>query len=43
MDPEQAKYHMKRCCDSGLWVADASQEQSKTDEKDDCQDDLDLD
>jgi len=24
MDKEQAAYHMKRCVDSGLWVADAS-------------------
>lgn len=23
MDEEQAKYHMKRCIDSGLWVPDA--------------------
>lgn len=21
MDPSDAKYHMKRCVDSGLWVA----------------------
>lgn len=24
MPEDQAKYHMKRCVDSGLWVADAS-------------------
>lgn len=24
MDENEAKYHMKRCVDSGLWVADAS-------------------
>ncbi|CAG9838961.1 unnamed protein product [Diabrotica balteata] len=32
MDEEQAKYHMKRCVDSGLWVPDAGK---KNDEKDD--------
>lgn len=25
MDREEASYHMKRCIDSGLWVADANQ------------------
>lgn len=24
MPEEEAKYHLKRCVDSGLWVADAS-------------------
>ena len=24
MDPEEAKYHMKRCVDSGLWVPNAA-------------------
>ena len=24
MPEEEAKYHMKRCVDSGLWVPDAS-------------------
>lgn len=24
MDPEEAKYHMKRCVDSGLWVPNAN-------------------
>lgn len=24
MPEEQARYHMKRCVDSGLWVADAN-------------------
>lgn len=24
MPEDQAKYHMKRCVDSGLWVADAN-------------------
>lgn len=24
MPEEEAKYHMKRCVDSGLWVADAN-------------------
>lgn len=24
MDKTEAAYHMKRCVDSGLWVADAS-------------------
>ena len=23
MDQDEARYHMKRCVDSGLWVADA--------------------
>lgn len=24
LSPEDARYHMKRCVDSGLWVADAN-------------------
>ncbi|XP_066253926.1 hsp90 co-chaperone Cdc37 [Euwallacea similis] len=28
MDEEQAKYHIKRCVDSGLWVPDASKQQA---------------
>jgi len=34
MDPEDAKYHMKRCVDSGLWVQSASdtEEASTADE-----------
>jgi cell division cycle protein 37 len=32
MDPKDAEYHMKRCVDSGLWVANAnSQEDSEED------------
>lgn len=34
MDKTEASYHMKRCVDSGLWVADASkvneEEESET-------------
>lgn len=29
MDEEQAKYHMKRCVDSGLWVPDAKKNQEE--------------
>ncbi|XP_055689084.1 hsp90 co-chaperone Cdc37 [Lutzomyia longipalpis] len=29
MDPEEAKYHMKRCVDSGLWVPEANKEASE--------------
>ncbi|OTF77766.1 hypothetical protein BLA29_011992 [Euroglyphus maynei] len=25
LDPEDAKYHMKRCVDSGLWIPDKNQ------------------
>lgn len=25
MPEDEAKYHLKRCVDSGLWIADASQ------------------
>lgn len=28
MDPEEAKYHMKRCVDSGLWVPNANESSS---------------
>lgn len=28
MDPEEAKYHMKRCVDSGLWVPNANENSS---------------
>lgn len=28
MDPEDAKYHMKRCVDSGLWVPNAGDSSS---------------
>lgn len=31
MDEEEAKYHMKRCIDSGLWVPDAKKQQSDDD------------
>lgn len=46
MDPEQAKYHMKRCVDSGLWIADVSAEKDETEagESEPTKvDDLDLD
>jgi cell division cycle protein 37 len=34
MPEEDAKYHIKRCVDSGLWVPDASQlPQQKKDEE----------
>lgn len=31
MPEDEAKYHLKRCVDSGLWIADASQAADKTD------------
>lgn len=31
MDEEEARYHMKRCVDSGLWVPDAKKNQEETD------------
>ena len=33
MDPEEAKYHMKRCVDSGLWVPAASDPEEKDEEE----------
>lgn len=33
MDEEEARYHMKRCVDSGLWVPDAK---SAANQNDDC-------
>lgn len=35
MDEETARYHMKRCVDSGLWVPDASTLQSTEDNNED--------
>lgn len=35
MDAEEAKYHMKRCVDSGLWVQDANKKGDEGDEGDD--------
>lgn len=32
MPEEEAKYHMKRCVDSGLWIADASKVDGETQE-----------
>ncbi|KAK9888743.1 hypothetical protein WA026_000970 [Henosepilachna vigintioctopunctata] len=32
MDEEEAKYHMKRCVDSGLWVPDANKKDDETKE-----------
>lgn len=29
MPEEEAKYHMKRCVDSGLWVPEAKKDQSE--------------
>lgn len=49
MPEEDAKYHMKRCVDSGLWVADANAgEHGLVEEKvpknpEVAKDDLDLD
>lgn len=53
MPEEDAKYHIKRCVDSGLWVPDASQlpqekaeeeyEEVKEKEETPKKDDLDLD
>ena len=33
MSEEDAKYHMKRCVDSGLWVADAQAAAAADEEK----------
>jgi cell division cycle protein 37 len=46
MPEEEAKYHMKRCVDSGLWVPDASTlQQTESEEKEPAKidDSLDLD
>lgn len=32
MPEDEAKYHLKRCVDSGLWIADASQAAEKTED-----------
>lgn len=32
MPEDEAKYHLKRCVDSGLWIADASQAVEKTED-----------
>lgn len=34
MDPEEAKYHMKRCVDSGLWVPNAADAENANKDKD---------
>lgn len=34
MDEDEAKYHMKRCVDSGLWVPDAKAAESEDQEED---------
>uniref|UniRef100_A0A1B0CZ57 Hsp90 chaperone protein kinase-targeting subunit n=1 Tax=Phlebotomus papatasi TaxID=29031 RepID=A0A1B0CZ57_PHLPP len=34
MNPEEAKYHMKRCIDSGLWVPDANKGASEDEGED---------
>ena len=33
MDPEEAKYHMKRCVDSGLWVPNAADAENANKDK----------
>lgn len=33
MSEEDAKYHMKRCVDSGLWVPDANKKKDDTEEE----------
>ncbi|XP_059615761.1 hsp90 co-chaperone Cdc37 [Phlebotomus argentipes] len=33
MNPEEAKYHMKRCIDSGLWVPDANKGDAEDEEE----------
>lgn len=50
MDEEQAKYHIKRCVDSGLWVPEAKSKEgteegttSTSSETPAAADDLDLD
>lgn len=32
MPEDEARYHLKRCVDSGLWIADASQAAEKTED-----------
>lgn len=34
MSEEDAKYHMKRCVDSGLWVPDAKKKEEEKQEED---------
>ncbi|XP_056644633.1 hsp90 co-chaperone Cdc37 [Diorhabda sublineata] len=34
MDEEQAKYHMKRCVDSGLWVPESRKKKGENEEED---------
>lgn len=47
MDEEDAKYHMKRCVDSGLWMpgakGDENEEESGPSDKPETEDNLDLD
>ena len=33
MDPTEAKYHMKRCVDAGLWVANQASSSTADDEE----------
>lgn len=33
MDEEQAKYHMKRCVDSGLWVPEGGKKKETEEEE----------
>uniref|UniRef100_A0A6B2EC25 Hsp90 co-chaperone Cdc37 n=1 Tax=Phlebotomus kandelakii TaxID=1109342 RepID=A0A6B2EC25_9DIPT len=41
MEPEEAKYHMKRCIDSGLWVPDANKGAPEEEESATSTDDVD--
>ncbi|XP_040001520.1 hsp90 co-chaperone Cdc37 isoform X2 [Xiphias gladius] len=34
LDPEEGKYHLKRCIDSGLWVPDSGEGDDEEDEED---------
>lgn len=43
MPEEEAKYHMKRCVDSGLWVADATAAVETEEEEKPKEENLDLD
>lgn len=40
MPEDEAKYHLKRCVDSGLWIADASQAAEKGDGAADVKEDV---
>ncbi|XP_026214898.1 hsp90 co-chaperone Cdc37 isoform X1 [Anabas testudineus] len=43
LDPEEGKFHLKRCIDSGLWVPDSGESDGDDDDDDDDDDDNDDD